>query len=70
MLDSDGIQVGDSVDLRILARIGVIRLTDALEEQAPGGVLGDMRWSYGVETQSIFEVYCVRVWREPLSETC
>jgi hypothetical protein len=42
---------------------------DLLEEMAPGGSLGDVHWSFSEEEQSIFEVYCLRVWRKSASDS-
>jgi len=70
LLDPQGyiLVTGDFLpDTRIYQSYLLPELIDAFEELAPGGTfksrLGDVHWSYNVENQSIFEVYCLRIWR-------
>jgi hypothetical protein len=63
MLDIMSIGIVDAGDLAPLIVYAVPELRDVLEDLAPGGTRGDMNWSYSVETQSIFQVYCLRIWR-------
>lgn len=54
---------GHSLNATFFGHLALPELVDVLEELAPRGRLGDVHWSYNVETRSIFEVYCLRVWR-------
>ncbi|KAL4531401.1 hypothetical protein Ndes2526B_g04475 [Nannochloris sp. 'desiccata'] len=64
LLGLEGLIVGGhSLNATFFGHLALPELVDVLEELAPRGRLGDVHWSYNVETQSIFEVYCLRVWR-------